>query len=276
MKKNNLILLPLLFFVQLFFAQGIERQILNGKIISDSTEVENITIYNLTSNIGAVSDKDGKFSLKARVTDTLYFQGVSFVSQKYSLTEKDFWVEELEIELKVKINELNEVVITPSTLTGVLEEDTKKIKTYNLSSVNIDAIKYHGDERFNSGTKVSTSPDHFAPNGSNFNFIAMAKGIGKLLGIKSNKEKNATAVFEERRLREIQSKPFAEHVKERYSHHFFISTLKIKNEDISSFLAFAEMPSKELVIFLKVENELQFLEYLIGKADEFEKQNNKN
>ena len=74
----------------------------------------------------------------------------------------------------------------------------------------------------------------------------------------------------------MQSKSFAEHIKERYSNHFFVETLKIKNEEIPSFLAFAQMDSEELVKFLKVENELKLIEYLISKADEFKKQNNKN
>ncbi len=232
MKRNNAILTLLLFlFIQFFYGQikVNERQVLIGKIISDSTEVENITVFNISTNIGAVTNSDGKFSILARAKDTLYFQGLSFVSQKYILTENDFWIEELEILLQVKVNQLDEVVVTPSTLTGNLKEDTKRIKTYTLAPVDINTVKYYEDARYSSQNKVNTSPNHFAPNGSTFDFIAMGRGIGKLLGIKGNKEKKALAVFEERKLKEVQSKPFADHMRERFSHHFFVSSLKIKN-----------------------------------------------
>lgn len=256
-------------FVQFAFSQGVERQVLHGRIIADSLEVENITIFNISSNIGAISDIDGKFSIRARVKDTLFFQGLSFVSQKYVLAEKDFWVEELEVQLKTKINELNEVVVTPFTLTGNLEEDTKKIKTHGFSGIDMDKVKYYDDERFNSNSKISTSPEHFAPNGSNFDFIAIGEGIAELLGFKKDKQKNAKKVFEERRVRDIQAKSFAEHMKQRFSHHFFVSTLKIENKDLVSFLAFSEMPSYELATFLQAENELKLIEYLITKASEY-------
>ena len=36
------------------------------------------------------------FRLKQKATDTLYIQGLSYNSKKYVLTEKDFWLEELE------------------------------------------------------------------------------------------------------------------------------------------------------------------------------------
>ncbi|NHN26445.1 carboxypeptidase-like regulatory domain-containing protein [Flavobacterium jejuense] len=258
---------------RLLYSQGIEREILNGRIIADSVEVENITIFNISTNIGAVSDSNGKFSIKARVADTLYFQGLSFVSKKYALTEKDFFVKELEIRLKVNINELNEVVITPFTLTGNLIEDTKKIKTYELSPVNIDEVKYYDDKRFSSDNKVTTNTDHFASNGSSFNFKLIGKQIGKWLGIKGDSKKNAREVMEERRLRDIQSKSYAEHIKERFSHHFFVDILKIENKDITAFLAYSEMPSYELVRFLKPENELQLIEYLVEKAKTFKMKN---
>ena len=123
--RNNKIILFFFLTTHFLFAQGVVREVLNGKIIADSIEVENITIFNMATNIGAISDSNGKFSIKARVADTLYFQGLSFVSKKYVLAEKDFFAEESEIRLKVNVNELNEVIITPFTLTGNLKQYTK-------------------------------------------------------------------------------------------------------------------------------------------------------
>ena len=272
---------PILFFVflfsQLFFSQEVERKILKGKIVADSIEVENLTVYNITSNVGAVTNADGKFSIKAKATDTLYIQGLSYDSKKYVLTEKDFWLEELEIRLHLKITELNEVEITPYTLTGALKEDTKRIQVYGEAFSGIDAktVKYYEDD-VRSGTPVNTAVySALAPNGSNFDLKLIGKGIGKLLGIKNNPKKNSELVFEERRQRDIQSKSFSDHMFERFTHNFFTETLKIKHKDIPLFLQYAEMPVRDLSLFLKSEYELQLIQYLTLKAKEFKSENQK-
>jgi hypothetical protein len=270
-QRNNLFLLVFI-LAQFISAQKTERQVLKGKIIADSIEVADIAVFNISTNISAITDIDGAFFIKAKATDTLFFQGLSFVSQKYILTKNDFNVEELEIQLTIKINELNEVVVSPSTLTGNLNVDTNKIKVYGgFTGIDMNVVKYYEDDSFYKGPEISTSPNHFAPGGATIDFKIIGKGIGKLLGIKRNSKKNATAVFEERKLHEIQSKSFADHIKERYSHHFFIASLKLRNEEITPFLTYSELSSYQLVELLKVENELQLIEYLIYKASEFKK-----
>lgn len=277
MKSKIRILGLFLFLSQFFFAQLPERKILRGKIISDSLEVENITVFNVTSNIGAVTNVDGEFSIKARATDTLFFQGISFVSQKYVLTEKDFWVEELEIRLNVKITELNEVEISPYTLTGTLTEDTRRLKVYgdSFSGIDTKVVKYYADDVFKSAPSNSAIYSALAPNGSTFDFKLIGKGIGKLLGIKSNPKKYSEDVFEQRRQREIQSKSFSDHMFERFTHNFFVETLKIKHEEIPMFLQFAELPAKDLSLFLKPEYEIQLIEYLTLKAKAYKLENQK-
>ncbi len=273
--KNNFVLILLLIVSQLMFAQHIERKVLNGKIVADSLEVENLTVYNLTSNVGAVTNADGKFSIKARATDTLYIQGISYESKKYVLTHKDFWLEELEIRLKTNITELNEIEIAPYTLTGIVEVDIKRIQVYGEGFTKIDARKVmHYEDDVRIGTPVNTvMPTHFAPNGSNFNFLAMGAGLVSLFVKDRNPKKYSERVFEERRQKDIQSKPFSDHIYERFAHNFFVETLKIKHEQIPLFLQYAEMPVKDLSLFLKPENEIQLIEYLTAKAKIFNSEN---
>ncbi|WP_130735347.1 carboxypeptidase-like regulatory domain-containing protein [Flavobacterium sp. J27] len=275
MKPNSSIVVLFLVLTQFLFSQNQnkERELVNGKIISDSLDVENITVFNMSSNIGAVSDAKGKFAIRVRVSDTLFFQALSFVSKKYIITENDFFVDELEIRLNMNVNELDEVVITPTSLTGNLKEDTRKIKIYQLNPIDMNKVVHYEDARFSSGNKITTSPDHFAPNGTGINLKLIGEQIGKWLGIKKNSKKNALEVMEERRLHDIQVKSFADHMKERFSYHFFVSDLKLKKEDITVFLAYAEMPSKTLAEFLKTENELQLIEYLVKKAAAFHQEN---
>ena len=55
------------------FAQGIERKVLRGIVVVDSFDVEAVTVRNISSNLNAKTDIDGKFSIRARATDTLFF-----------------------------------------------------------------------------------------------------------------------------------------------------------------------------------------------------------
>lgn len=275
--KYKILLLFVLIITQISFSQGVERKVLRGKIVADSLEVENLTVYNITSNIGAITDVDGKFSINARATDILFIQGLSYDSKRYVLTDKDFWLPVLEIKLHIKITELNEIIITPYTLTGNLNEDTKRIQVYGEGFAKIDAkvVKYYDDD-IRLGTPENTAmPSQFAPNGSNFNFMAIGAGIISMLVKNENPKKNSERVFEERRIRDIQSKSFTEHIYERFSHNFFIETLKIKNEDIPMYMSFAELNVYELSPLLKAENELKLIEYLINKSTEFKLQKEK-
>lgn len=268
MKKSYFILL-LIIFSQTVFSQGMERKVLRGRIVADSIEVEKLTVFNISSKIGAITDVDGQFSINARATDTLYIQGLSYDSKKYVLSDKDFWLPVLEIKLHIKVTELNEVIVTPFTLTGDLNVDTKRIQVYGDGFSKIDAkvVKnYEDDIRSGSPTNIALS-NNFAQTGINFNLIG--KGIASLFGVKGNPKAYSERIYAERRIRDIQSKSFSEHIHERFSNNFFIETLKIKNEDIPTFLGFAELNVYELAPLLKAEKELQLIEYLIKKAKEF-------
>ena len=259
------------------FAQGIERKVLRGIVVVDSFDVEAVTVRNISSNLNAKTDIDGKFSIRARATDTLFFESPSFISQKYILTQKDFWKEELEIRLHVKITELDEIVITPYTLSGNLIEDTKRIQVYGDGFAVIDAKKImHYEDDVRSGAPINSAlPSVFAPNGSNFNFLAMAAGLVSLFIKPSLSKSHSKRVYEERRIKNLQSKSYSDHLFERFSHNFFVETLKIKNEDIPLFMSFSELNVYELSPLLKPENELKLIEYLIKKASEFNLQNSK-
>lgn len=275
--KNKYLLILMFFIFQFGMAQHIERKVLKGRIVADSIDVENITVFNITSNVGAITNIDGKFSIKARATDTLYIQGLSYDSKKYVLTNKDFWLEELEIRLHIKITELNEVEVTPYTLSGNLTKDTKRIQVYGegFSQIDMKAIKHYEDD-IRSGTPINSAiTSNLAPNGSNFDFIAIGAGLVGLLIKNKNPKKHSEKVFEERRQRDIQSQSFSDHMFERFTHNFFVETLKIKHEDIPMFLQYAEMPIKDLSLFLKPEYELQLIQYLTNKAKAYKLENQK-
>ncbi|MFT5755089.1 MAG: hypothetical protein ACI9FW_001951 [Flavobacterium sp.] len=272
MKNKLLYIFLLISFIS--FSQVKERDLIIGKIKSDSLEVENITVFNVSSNIGAVTDVDGKFSLKMREKDTLVIQGLAYLSTKYIVQITDLDKELLEIYLRTKINELNEVEVSPYTLTGVLEVDTDKIKTYGFAISTEDLKKLKANDIRDTKVINTAMPTTLAQTPVNFLAIFgfIGEGIKGLVGSDKKKISVSEKAFIERRLKNVASKPFGEHMKEQFSNHFFVNQLKIVNEDIPMFLAFSETSTSELVEFLKPENHLKLIEYLISKAEAFKKQ----
>lgn len=271
---KNKLLFALLVFSFTSFSQIKERELVVGKIKSDSLEVENITVFNVSSNIGAITDVDGKFSINIREKDTLIIQGLAYLSSKYIVQKTDLDRELLEIYLKTRINELNEVEVSPYTLTGILEIDTENISTYGFK-ISMNDIKNLKPSDIRSTRPVNSAmPNTLAPTTVDFKAIFgfIGKGIKQLIGSDKKKISSSEQAFNEKRLKEIKSKPFVEHIKEQFSNNFFVNQLKIKNEDIPLFLAYAETSSTELAEYLKPENHLKLIEYLISKAEVFKKQ----
>ncbi len=256
------------------FSQIKERELIVGKIKSDSLEVENITIFNVSSNIGAITDVDGKFSINIREKDTLVIQGLAYLSTKYIVQKTDLDREILEIYLKIRVNELNEIEVSPYTLTGNLSMDTNKIKVYTPNLSGIDFSKMKPKDIRETPVTNTAMPTTLAATPVNFMAIigGVAKGIIQLIGSDKKKISALEKEFNKNRLKEVASKPFAEHIKEQFSNHFFVDQLKIKNDDIPMFLAYSETTSEELVEYLKPENHLKLIEYLISKAETFKKQ----
>lgn len=262
------------FFLLVFsfstFAQDRPREVLFGRIVADSMEVSQITILNVNTNLFAISNDNGNFSIKAREKDTLVFQGLSFNSLQYVLKTSDFKVEEFIVKLEVKLNELNEVTVTPNSLTGIVEVDTKRLKVYGEDFLGIDysALQFEND-RYSKVSNPIANAGFSELTG--INFIK----IGELFVSRKKKEQRKNQRLEsyafENRKREIQSISFSEHLYRRYSYNFFINNLEIAPEDLTLFIAFAEPGLEPLVEFLKPENEIQFADYLVTKSKEFKR-----
>ena len=266
---NNLIHIIFILVFCFSFSQEKEREVLRGKIVSDSMEVENITVLNVSTKIGAISDIDGYFSIKARVKDTLVFQGLAYISQKYILTESDFLVNNFKIKLDVKVNALDEVVVTPNSLTGILEVDTEKINVYELNMAGIDFSKLAPDDVRNSKSINPVVDSNYSSlRGINFGLLL------DMFTSKERKERKKQERLEkhenEQWKKEVMVKSFYEHLMHRYSHNFFITNLNVKNEEIISFVSYAEPNDFNFMAkILKHENEIQLIEYLVKKSEEF-------
>jgi hypothetical protein len=125
-------ILILLLLLSCTFAHAQDDEVINGTVLNDATDqpLENVNIVNLNSVRGASTDREGKFTIRASVNDTLYFSYLGFKSIRVRVTND--WLKYGDI--KVKMTELGialeEVVVRPVELTGYVEVDARLIPIY--------------------------------------------------------------------------------------------------------------------------------------------------
>lgn len=257
--KNKILFLLCLFSISLSHAQLVPREVIKGKITAAKIGIENVTVFNLSSNKGAVSDNLGEFAMYARPTDTLYFSNVIFKSKQLILNENDFKVITLLIKLEEFVNELEEVVVTPRTLTGDLMKDAKNMKIIDMQS-NEDVgklidLQYESD--------LQTSLKNPGVYDGSIQYAMDFVKIGQLIGGIFKKDKEEKAVF-------TSSKNFQAAVKDKFTYHFFTETLGLKKDEIGLFLAYCES-DESVNQLLAVNKEIDLIDYLINKSVEYKK-----
>ena len=233
-----LLLLPLTIFAQ-------QRELLNGRVISDTIKVEYVSIKNLSSSASVVSDADGKFRINTRVGDTLRVSGISFSDAVVKVTGENFREGLIVIRLTGSITMLDEVVV--NGLTGNLAYDSKHARIVETPAAKFDVHQINKDLYIKS----------VAGNGRGMDFLA----IGRMVSGPPKRVTPPKQVF-------ITDKAFAVAVRELYSDKYFVESLKIKKEDITLFLAYCD-EGDSVRYLLNADNEFQLISYLSTKSEQY-------
>jgi hypothetical protein len=150
-KINNIAYITLLFlFVQIGFAQKTVSKEILGQIFEQSTSVEAVNIINNTTQVTAVSDANGMFSIVAKEGDVLVFSAVNLEGFKRRISAEDMNSALLKIKMTAKEVELKEVVVNENANInaenlGIIPSGQKKYtpaerKVYTATSTSVDKI----------------------------------------------------------------------------------------------------------------------------------------
>lgn len=246
-----------LFYLLLFvlplagFSQS--RQLLRGHLVSDTLQVENMSVQNLSARTKTVTDTRGNFLMYARVGDTLYFDSMLFRSTRLLITGDDMKQNPLTIHLDVNVTVLDEVVINP--LTGNLDKDANRAKVKRLNpDVDDNEFKAYPASKQNVNGALPVTESQL----QGIDFIA----IGKMIFKPKKKKKDKGEIYNN----EV-SKTFSEVAIARYTDYFFTETLQIPPKDIALFLAYCDAPVARPL--LDPRKEFELTDYLIKKAKEY-------
>lgn len=121
----------LLILLSLILSYTINGQTLNGKVYNSKSVVKDIKVLNKTQNRLTVTDKDGNFSIAAKVNDTISFQSIFYHPIEVILTQTHFDAINV-FEIKKITNQLDEVEIDADPDQPVFEKETYNEELHNL------------------------------------------------------------------------------------------------------------------------------------------------
>ena len=222
-------------------AQEGNRIPLRGKVLYRNSNVVNENVINATSEEATITDENGQFLILVKEGDRLVFTAVNYQLQVVVITPEIINNNRLVVEVVEKVQELEEVVVTPDNQEKFLEMQNEDFKGY----------EYEIDR----GTKTQNIALDRSVTGmqDGLNFVNIFKAL-----FKSRKEKG-------------EDKPqikISEVLRQVYDDRFFVVDLKLPPERIDEFLLYCDdkIPSNEL---LKKENEFQLIDFLVTHSRDY-------
>ena len=260
MKK--LFLVVFLLVSSLGVSQTGDRVMVNGKIsVPLGDDPEGITILNVTTNRGTVSDDNGEFELPVAVGDQIHFSALQF--QEFFIMVDRNVVEsgQLNVFVNEAATELPEVVVSSIDLSGNVRVDLNRIPDpqANIPQLTTEDV-YNASLEFEPGevtTPENTAiPDRFMENG--LNFVNIFK-----------------AIVSSRDTGDEDYEPLPGQIRDLYDDEFFREHLDIERTKINDFILYAEDNglTQEL---LKDGNELDLIEFLLNQSKKFKAENQTN
>ncbi len=122
-------LLYLIFFVIFsvhMYAQN-KGVLISGEVKNDSSSIENVHILNLNSNIGTLSNVFGMYKIPVKLNDSILFSDIRYETKILIITEEHLRGNPLKVSLKIKNNQLDEVIIDHKKITKGVSATTLKL-----------------------------------------------------------------------------------------------------------------------------------------------------
>lgn len=247
-------------------AQTFERVEVSGRIIVQTNDVDGVTVFNTSSNMGTITNEKGEFKISVTLNDILEISALQFENFTVKIDEKILKNRFLTVYLVEKINKLDEVVITPyDMLTGNLITDVESVKTFNPD---LDAI-YFGvaeiyafdfTDDYKSGVENEIMRQDQFYNG--VNVIGVLGGLLKPIFNKKNKKEETDQEY----LPSVYNK--TKDITDVYGKQFIVNTFRIPESRVEAFVAFVNANNFDQDL-LNDNNEVQLIEHLFAQSQKF-------
>jgi len=249
--KQIYFLVLFLFSSQLFSQEN--RILISGIIKNDSITIENVHIINGSSHKGSLSNKNGKYQISVKENDTLHFSDVQYEVKTIFITKEILEKKQLPVFLKIKNNELDEIVLIesknmatalhlPNAGKKPLNKLERKLNFYSQKSVPVVIL---------------------------LTLLGQSGGINDIYNIISGNRKHdrkfKKLIDEDKRI-ELE-KEYVQNIRAHFQDEFFIETLQIPSEKINSFINYC-LPNNIIYLFKKGRN-LEIMDIFIAENKNF-------
>ena len=226
-------------------------QVFSAVVENESTgfPMESVHVLNLTQIIGTTTDKNGRFEIKVSANDTLYFSYLGFKPLKIAVTNDLMKFGNAKFELTELALALEEIILRPYQLTGILDIDAKNIPINTAKRYSVSGLPNIGYEAGNRNPYSITKT-----------FKAILSPVDFLHNVFSQKEKQLRKLKKMREDDEIKNLLSSKFNREILTQLLYIS--KVEIYEILRGCNFSDT-------FIKDSNDLQILEAISECYDEY-------
>ncbi len=234
------------------FAQDVERVEVVGKIYVDVDDLENITVFNTSSNKGTITDAEGNFKIKVALNDEIQFSAIQLIPFNAIVTQEVIDSKTLKISLVERVNSLDEVVLLPYNLTGNLETDAENVKL-----VDPVVFAFGSFNNFDFPDDNHSGVENIATNQGKIKYMADFGQILKLIVPSLFKSKSKKQKFNE----SIKDAQPVIRLSDTLSDQDLVNEYNIPQEKIADFISFLESSAFDVTL-LNEDKEIMLIEFL--------------
>lgn len=148
---------------QVCWSQNQDRSVFNGKVVSNTSDLEGIYVINAQTEETVTTDASGSFSILAKADDVLVFSSISFKEKRVLLKQEDFSNLNFSVNLTMVMYQLQEVVVKRydninAESLGIVPLGQKKYTVAERKLQTATALNATADAGMMAGGSISADP----------------------------------------------------------------------------------------------------------------------
>lgn len=245
-------------------AQNVTQRVNVRGIIEmpEDEDPQGISIFNLNSNRGTVSNAMGQFNISVALNDSISISSLQFQPFIIVIDQGIVNTRQINIRLNEVVNLLPEVVVRPYDLTGNVLVDINRLPVANLpdslNAVNTQTMYFESD----------AAPNHYSPPRNEALAMSETRLVNGLNFVNLFREFLISSKIEQ--IQRPQS-DISLDVRALYNDEFFQANFDIELENIPDFINFADQNGLKEEM-LKEGNEMDLIEFLLNQSKRYKKQ----
>ncbi|WP_299763718.1 carboxypeptidase-like regulatory domain-containing protein [uncultured Dokdonia sp.] len=262
MKKGLLLFVFCIHFIAV--SQNGKRETINGKIIVEGNDIENITIYNSSSNTGTITNEKGEFTIAVALYDVLEVRALEYQNFDVRINKDILASKRVNIFLIEEINELDEVLVSNRRLTGNLQTDIDNVK---LFSPKLDAV-YFGINNYDVYDYTEDNSNQIKNEAIRSEAQAMVHSLNVINVVDQLLIPLFRSEVKDKKAVGVPEVP-AKSIKYYLGSNFLVKNFNIPEHRVEEFIRYVEDDTTFDFDLLNYGHELEFLELLNKKSDAF-------